>query len=143
MNARILSITFGLMFGAVAFATAAQDPIVLIAGVGIRGGLQIGDRSGVADGWNEIRIQNKEDKDLVYRTNAERRVIAIRCRKNACVTDMGVRVGMGEKDVLRRYGAPRKDRRTSQGVYFEYPGVGFDVVNGTVASIYVYAHAAR
>jgi hypothetical protein len=122
----------------------AGEVIYLVPGQGIKGGLQIGDPGLVKDRWNEVRLPNKkEDKELTYRTNSARQVIAIQCRKPECVTDQGIRVGMSEKNVLRRYGAPRKENLTNEGVYYEYLGLGFEVVNATVVAIYVYARTPR
>jgi hypothetical protein len=130
--------------GMAAPGAMAGEVIYLVPGLGIKGGLQIGDAGQVKDRWNEVRIQNlKEDKDLTYRTNTARQVVAIQCRKSACVTDQGIRVGMSEKQVLRRYGAPRNESNTNDGVYYEYPGIGFEIVNRTVVGIYVYARPAR
>lgn len=130
--------------GVAAPAALAGEVIYLVPGLGIKGALQIGDVGQVKDRWNEVRIQNmKEDKDLTYRTNTARQVVAIQCRKPECVTDQGIRVGMSEKNVVRRYGAPRNESQTNDGVYYEYPGIGFEVVNGAVAAIYIYARAPR
>jgi hypothetical protein len=138
--AGVLTVVFGLA----ASAALAGDVIYLVPGLGIKGGLQIGDAGEVKDRWNEVRLPNKkEDKGLMYRTNSARQVIAIQCRKPECVTDQGIRVGMSESNVLRRYGAPRKESPTSAGMYYEYLGIGFEVVNGTVAAIYIYARALR
>lgn len=143
MSARIGSVVCGLVLVTVALVTDAEDSIVLIAGVGIRGGEQIGDYRGVANTWNRIRVQNRLDENLAYRTNAERRIIAIRCKRNDCVSERGVRMGMDDNDLRRRYGTPRKDSPTKLGVYYEYPGIGFEMVNKRVVSIYIYPHAAR
>jgi hypothetical protein len=122
----------------------AGEVIYLVPGQGIKGGLQIGSAGQVKDRWNEVRLLNrKEDKDLTYRTNAAREIVAIQCRTSDCVTDQGIRVGMSEKNVLRRYGAPRNETSTNNGVYYEYLGIGFEVVNGTVVAIYIYARAPR
>jgi hypothetical protein len=129
--------------GLAAASALAGETIYLVSGQGIKGGLQIGAAGQVKDRWNEVPFRNKEDKDLTYRTNEARQVVAIRCRKPDCVTDQGIRVGMSEKKVLRRYGAPRKESLTSSGVYYEYLGIGFEIENGTVAVIYVYARAPR
>jgi hypothetical protein len=125
-------------------AAMAGEVIYLVPGQGIKGGLQIGDAGQVKDDWKEVRIQNKkQDKDLLYRTNSAQQVVAIQCRKPECVTDQGIRVGMSERNVVRRYGSPRTESPTNNGVYYEYLGIGFEIVKGAVAGIYVYARAPR
>ena len=135
----LVTVTFCLA----AASALAGETIYLVSGQGIKGGLQIGAAGQVKDRWNEVPFRNKEDKDLTYRTNEARQVVAIRCRKPDCVTDQGIRIGMSEKKVLRRYGAPRKESLTSNGVYYEYLGIGFEIENAAVAVIYVYARAPR
>jgi hypothetical protein len=143
MSIRILTLAFTLMFGLAAFDIAARnpDPVVLIAGAGIRAGMQIGDPDGIKDRWNEVRIGNYEDKDLEYRTNADGRVVLIRCRRRTCQTDRGVRVGTSMSELRQRYGAPVKESETVRGIYLEYAGIGFEVVDGMVKVIYVFARA--
>jgi hypothetical protein len=132
------------MLGMAAPVVVAGAVIYLVPGQGIKGGLQIGDAGEVKDRWNEVRLpKQKESKDLTYRTNTARQVVAIQCSKPECVTDQGIRVGMSETNVLRRYGAPRKETPTNTGVYYEYLGIGFEVVNATVVAIYIYARTPR
>jgi hypothetical protein len=137
--AGVLTVMLGM-----AALVVAGEVIYLVPGQGIKGGLQIGDAGQVKDRWNEVRLPSKkEDKELTYRTNTARQVVAIQCSKPECVTDQGIRVGMSEKNVLRRYGAPRKETPTNTGVYYEYLGIGFEVVNATVVAIYIYARTPR
>jgi hypothetical protein len=133
-----------VMLGMAAPLVMAGEVIYLVPGQGIKGGLQIGDAGQIKDRWNEVRLpKQKESKELTYRTNTARQVVAIQCSKPECVTDQGIRVGMSETNVLRRYGAPRKETPTNTGIYYEYLGIGFEVVNATVVTIYIYARTPR
>lgn len=127
--ARVL---LGLGLATALAGAAGQEPIYLVPGQGVIGEVLIGDLRSAQDDWREAK------RGLEYRTNSEGRVIAIRCRHADCVTDQGLRVRMPESEVIRRYGAPRRDIQTREGGrYYEYPGVGFELLQGGVTAIYV------
>ncbi len=114
-------------------ARAAADGVYLVPGSGVANVLRIGDRRPPApgDGW-------RTERGLEYRTTGDGLVVLIRCGGPQCVTGQGIRVGSTVSEVLRRYGAPRRETRTQAGVYHEYAGVGFETDGGNVRSIYIF-----
>lgn len=116
----------------------AGDGVYLVPGSGVANALRIGDRRPVVpgDGW-------RAERELEYRTTKEGMVVLIRCGVPQCVTGQGIRVGSAISEVLRRYGAPRTETRTQAGVYYEYAGVGFEIADGSVRSVYIFPRAAK
>ena len=136
MSAPARTGALGLALAAALTGAAGQGPVYLVPGQGANGEVLIGDRRSPQGGWQEV----KPGQGLEYQTNPAGEVIAIRCRAADCVTDQGLRVRMPEAELIRRYGAPRREIKTREGGrYYEYPGAGFEVHQGSVTAIYIIA----
>ena len=117
-------------------AVRAQDSLYLGPGTGVSNVLRIGDRRPAAQAGSWQR--DRRVADLEYQTTPDGIVVVVRCDTPKCVTAQGIRVGNTESDVLRRYGAPRAQAKTAEGVYYEYGGIGFEIAGGSVRRIYAF-----
>lgn len=130
-----------LLLGAIPLPAQAQsgNGTYLAPGIGVSGALRIGERRDPVDSWQrDARLQGLE-----YRTTRDGIVVVVRCDARSCVTAQAIRVGSAESDVLRRFGAPRSQTRTADGAYFEYTGIGFEIVKGVVQRIYAFPIARK
>jgi len=130
-----------LLLGTIPLPAQAQSAngTYLAPGIGVSGALRIGERREPVDGWQrDARLRGLE-----YRTTRDGIVVVVRCDARSCVTSQAIRVGSTESDVLRRFGAPRSQTRTADGAYFEYVGIGFEIVRGVVQRIYAFPIARK
>lgn len=122
------------------FAAAQSQSRYLVPGVGIKGEIEIGqeDTMGVGEGIGNDSSWMDYKAGLKYKADASGIIVLIKCENSNYATDENILVGSPESDVLRRYGAPRKENSSGKDVLYRYPGIAFTIQDRQVKSIYIF-----
>lgn len=113
----------------------------LIDGVGLEGEIQIGlpapknaKPTGDQEGWYGI-----DKLPLYFKKTAEGRVAVIRCDR-LCLTNRGITIGSGVKDVMLSYSTPSEEKRINKKKFLTYNGAGFllNEKGDAVETIYIF-----
>jgi hypothetical protein len=115
------------------YHAASAGTRYLVPGVGLEGILEIG------DSVDNKTKRHSETYALSYKVARNKNIIVlIKCDKCKFSTNRNIRIGSPKADVLRRYGAPRKEDKTGEAVLYRYPGIGFTIKNARVNVIYIF-----
>ncbi|MCK4815672.1 hypothetical protein KA005_07880 [bacterium] len=142
MNKGMVSRMLSLLFPALALSlmiaenVSSQQGLLLEAGVGLSGKMEIGEKPLIGMGEKEFNEQ-AADYGLTYNTGVDGRIILIKCKKN-CVAGRNITIGDSEKLVLHRYGPPLEKKELKENkIFYGYQGVGFRLKSSKVETIYI------